>query len=343
MIFTVFCMKKLSCYLIVLCFGLLCQVVSANDNRPLSIEITETESDKIMLQWRVPPTVSIDNIPQFSLENCHSNRRNQFGASGKQYYTCSQGAGGAKLSVDYPQGSLMLATLIRVTWLSGETQTLSVSPGEAEILLPYPETSEGIAKQYFILGVEHIWVGYDHLLFIACLVVIAGRWKQMLITITGFTLAHSITLVVAALGWVSIPVTAVEAVIAFSIVFLATELVRNRRTTLTWRYPVTVSSTFGLLHGFGFAAVLQEIGLPQTELGVALLFFNLGVEVGQVAFVAVMLAGLFVITAAVRSVSSINDQSMTGVNWGLGNYQMLVGYVVGSMASYWLIERVFLI
>ncbi len=115
--------------------------------------------------------------------------------------------------------------------------------------------------------------------------VIAGTWRRILITITGFTIAHSITLALSALGLVRVPIPAVEAAIALSIVFLAVEIVRGDKTSLTYRYPIAVSSSFGLLHGFGFAAVLGETGLPQTEIPAALLFFNVGVELGQIAFV----------------------------------------------------------
>ena len=153
-----------------------------------------------------------------------------------------------------------------------------------------------VAVQYTWLGMEHIWIGFDHLLFVLCLIWIAGSLRRILITITGFTLAHSVTLALSALQIVVLPVPPIEAVIALSVLFLATEIARGEggfngakgangaSGALTWRYPIAVSSTFGLLHGLGFAAVLNEIGLPQTELVTGLVFFNVGVEIGQVVF-----------------------------------------------------------
>lgn len=333
----------LAVILVALCFG-----AAANDNRPLFIELTEQKSQGIELRWKVPLTVSPANRPSFLLPGCTALQSTRFFSElGQQYYRCETAIGSgslaaASLEIVFPQSNPMLATLLRINWNNGETRTLSVSPGQLTIHLPEPETAGGVAWQYFVLGVEHIWMGYDHLLFIACLIVIAGTLKKMLITVTGFTLAHSVTLVLAALELVRLPIVAVEVTIALSIVFLATELVRNRRTTLTWRYPVVVSSTFGLLHGFGFAAVLEEIGLPQTELGLGLLFFNLGVEAGQVAFTMAILVALWLL-ARIWQPNTLQDiepgQQVIRFNWGLGHYQMLTGYVVGSLASYWMVER----
>lgn len=328
---------RLCRWLPTLLLSLACTNTWGNDNRPLFIEITETPAPGINLKWQSPPTVTANNQPQITLDSCttsHSPR-------GHQQSHCSSPLAGSSLSIHYPQQNPMLATLVRIKWLNGETRTLSVSPGETEVLLPQPETTSSIATQYFVLGVEHIWAGLDHLLFIACLVIIAGTLRKMLITITGFTLAHSITLALAAHQWVAVPIAAVEAIIALSIVFLATELVRNNRNTLTWRYPVSVSSSFGLLHGFGFAAVLQDIGLPQTELGTALLFFNLGVEAGQIIYILSVLAALGLLTKTIRHVRSGTSQVATasGCHWQLGALQLPVAYVVGSTASFWLIER----
>jgi hypothetical protein len=173
-------------------------------------------------------------------------------------------------------------------------------------------------------------------LFVACLVLISGTLKRILITVTGFTIAHSITLALAALGVVQVAVAPVEAAIALSIVFLATELVRQQRDTLTWRFPIAVSASFGLLHGFGFASVLGEIGLPQTEIPAALLFFNVGVELGQIAFVLVLLAGLFVLRRAALMLVRVP-------RLGFPNAVAVhrpAGYLVGTLAAFWMVERV---
>ena len=200
--------------------------------------------------------------------------------------------------------------------------------------MPEKEQTWAVAKEYMELGIEHILKGYDHLLFIVCLVLLAGTFKRILITVTGFTVAHSITLALAALEVIKVSVAPVEATIALSIVFVAMELARNRRYTLTWRYPIAVSSTFGLLHGFGFASVLTEIGLPQTEIPAALLFFNLGVEIGQIIFVIVAIATFF---AGKRLIAALRNLTFNDI---LTRIQRPAGYVVGTLAMFWTIDRV---
>ncbi|MDP6586685.1 MAG: HupE/UreJ family protein, partial [Anaerolineales bacterium] len=211
---------------------------------------------------------------------------------------------------------------------NGQVFSQHLGPQQSRWRVPAEETITGVASQYTVLGIEHILSGYDHLLFLACLLFIAGGLRNIVITITGFTLAHSITLAAAALQWLYLPVPAVEASIALSIIFLARELVLNNRQTLSWRRPVLVSISFGLLHGFGFAAVLTEIGLPQTEVPAALLFFNLGVELGQLLFVMV---AAFIFILLTRLVKVVKRQHQ-----GL---QLTCGYGVGILACFWLCER----
>ena len=209
-----------------------------------------------------------------------------------------------------------------------------LSPDVTVWQIPEKEQTWKVIKEYTGLGIEHILKGYDHLLFIVCLVLLAGTFKRILITITGFTIAHSITLALAALGVINVSVAPVEASIALSIVFVAMELARNRRDTLTWRYPIAVSSTFGLLHGFGFAAVLNDIGLPQTEIPAALLFFNIGVELGQLLFVVASIA-LFMAGKAL--IAALRDMTFKEV---LDRVQRPAGYVVGTLAMFWTLDRV---
>jgi hydrogenase/urease accessory protein HupE len=240
------------------------------------------------------------------------------------------------VDIRYPAFNPSVSTLLRVNWASGESHSVLASPNEATIALPAPETTGGVAGEYFVLGVEHILLGYDHLLFVACLVLIAGTLRRMLVTITGFTIAHSITLALAALQLVRVPVPPIEAAIALSVVFLATELVRDRRATITWRYPIAVSASFGLLHGFGFASVLSEIGLPQVEVPTALLFFNIGVEVGQIAFVLALVSAFLSAALALRHLGA----STFLARMRPYPLQRTAGYGVGVLASVWLIDRV---
>ena len=181
---------------------------------------------------------------------------------------------------------------------------------------------------YITLGVEHILLGIDHLLFVlGLLLIVRDKWL-LLKTITSFTVAHSITLAMATLGFVHVPQAPVEAVIALSILFLATELVKQQehRASLTERYPWIVAFIFGLLHGFGFAGALSEVGLPQADIPLALLFFNMGVEVGQLIFVAAVLAVTWSITRL-------------RIKWPLW-VKEIPAYTIGSVAAFWCIERI---
>ncbi|KGJ88603.1 HupE/UreJ family protein [Colwellia psychrerythraea] len=155
-------------------------------------------------------------------------------------------------------------------------------------------------KTYTLLGFEHILNGIDHLLFVACIVLIASNVTKLFWAITGFTLAHSLTLLLSALNIVKLPIPPIEAIIALSIIFLASEIAKHNPASLTYRYPVAVSSSFGLLHGFGFASALMEIGLPETEIPLALLFFNIGVEIGQLAFVFALMLTIHIVTSFMK-------------------------------------------
>jgi hydrogenase/urease accessory protein HupE len=217
--------------------------------------------------------------------------------------------------------------LLRVIDENGAVSSASISPSDPNYTFEAtPDTLDTI-KTYTVLGVEHILEGTDHLLFVACLVMIAATFTKLLWTITGFTLAHSITLFLSALNVVHVPITPIEASIALSIVFLASEIARGDKNSITYRYPGLVSSSFGLLHGFGFASALMEIGLPQQERIYALLFFNVGVEIGQLMFVSVLFAIIFVLNRIWKK--------STDFKW-----DKIVAYVIGSIAMMWLIERV---
>ena len=182
-------------------------------------------------------------------------------------------------------------------------------------------------KTYTVLGIEHILDGTDHLLFVACLVMIAGTFSKLLWTITGFTFAHSITLFLSALDIVRVPIPPIEASIALSIVFLAMEIAKGDKNSLTYRHPGLVSSSFGLLHGFGFASALMEIGLPQQERVYALLFFNVGVEFGQIIFVLFILVVIWFMNLLWKNSSSLE-------------WSKPVSYIIGTIAMMWLLERI---
>ena len=177
--------------------------------------------------------------------------------------------------------------------MDGTTQTIRVTPASPEFVIEASPGHWEVARTYLGLGVEHILLGFDHLLFVLALLVLVRGGKRIVLTVTAFTVAHSITLVAATLGWVALPGAPVEATIALSIVFLAREIamVWRGHASLTERMPWLVAFVFGLLHGLGFAGALAEIGLPQNAIPLALLCFNVGVEVGQLLFVGAVLRG----------------------------------------------------
>jgi hypothetical protein len=218
----------------------------------------------------------------------------------------------------------MVDVLVRIALADGRVVSRLLRP-DAPSFVFTSESAGPAAGGYFILGVEHILLGIDHLLFVLALVLIVRGVGLLVKTVTAFTVAHSITLGLATLGYVTMPSAPVEAVIALSIVFVAAEIVRGLqgRPGLTARAPWLVAGVFGLLHGFGFAGALSEVGLPANDIPLALLWFNVGVEAGQLAFVAVLLA----VMALLRRVHL--------PEWT----PYAPPYAVGSVAMFWVIER----
>jgi hydrogenase/urease accessory protein HupE len=205
--------------------------------------------------------------------------------------------------------------------------TAVVRPSKPYAQLRGERTWYTTAGEYIALGFHHILQGVDHLLFVLGLLLIVKCRMMLLKTITAFTVAHSITLAIATLGYASAPLPPLNAAIALSILFLGPEIVRSWRgeTSLTIRYPWVVAFLFGLLHGFGFASGLSTTGMPKVELPLALLFFNVGVELGQLVFV-------FTSLALVRSFQILE------VRWPR-IVEALPGYAVGSLGAYWTIQR----
>jgi len=232
----------------------------------------------------------------------------------------------------------MTDVLVRVEFADGTSWTQRLTPGRPETRIPARESGFAVAGVYLELGVEHILSGIDHLLFVLALLIITrGGWK-LFKTVTAFTVAHSITLALATLGFVHVPQRPVEAVIALSIVFVASEILRIKTPSplagegggegvisLTARAPWIVAFTFGLLHGFGFAGALSEVGLPQGQIPIALLFFNLGVEAGQLLFIAAVLSFIF----AVRRLR------MPWPRWA----ELVPAYAIGTTAMFWVLQR----
>lgn len=331
-----------------LCLGLAAVVslagsAHADEYRPAYLQLTETRPNTFDVLWKVPArgdlrlrlgvgfTPGVDDLapPRSSLIPGAYIEEWTFNADGGPV---EGKLAGHRITID-GLPSLSTEVLVRIAYLDGATETARLTPASPSFAVVGAPERMDVVNTYLVFGVEHILQGFDHLLFVACLVFIAGTWRRILITVTGFTIAHSITLTMAALGLIGLPIPPIEATIALSIVFLAREIAVDRRDTLTWRYPVAVSSTFGLLHGFGFASALSEIGLPQNEIPAALLAFNIGVEIGQIMFVIFLLA-VFQLIRTVREKTRLN----TGLRRVV--LEKSVAFATGTVAMFWTIQRV---
>jgi len=224
--------------------------------------------------------------------------------------------------------------LVRYQLNTGDTRSQRLTPDVTSFVLSGDPTQLEVAATYLPFGIEHILGGIDHLLFVfALMLLIANGWR-LIGAITAFTVAHSLTLAAATLDLISLPSPPVEAVIALSIMFLASELLQRRRgqTRLSERYPWAVSFSFGLLHGFGFAGALQEIGLPQGEIPLALLSFNLGVEAGQLGFVVVVLALYW-------TLKRLAPALIAAINTPGAHAATISAYAIGGVSAYWFLDR----
>lgn len=221
----------------------------------------------------------------------------------------------------------MVDVLVRVELSDGRVVSRMLRPDSPSFVFSAQDAGPAVSE-YFILGVEHILFGIDHLLFVLALLLIVRGAGLLVKTITAFTIAHSITLGLATLGMVKVAAAPVEAVIALSIVFVAVEIVRLQlgQSSLTARAPWIVALTFGLLHGFGFAGALGDVGLPAKEIPLALLLFNIGVEVGQLAFVG----------AALTIIAMLHRLHLPLPQWS----RLAPPYAIGSLAMFWVIQRI---
>ncbi|MEM6564414.1 MAG: HupE/UreJ family protein [Pseudomonadota bacterium] len=217
----------------------------------------------------------------------------------------------------------------------GFARTFRLTPDTPAVALPAVMSGWAVSGSYLTLGIDHILGGIDHLLFVFALLILIRDIRRLVGAITAFTVAHSITLAAAALGWVVLPVPPVEALIALSVVFLALEIVQDegRPRSLVQRAPWVVSFAFGLLHGLGFASALREIGLPPSDIPLALLSFNVGVEAGQLLFLACVL--LIAAGLRVAAPSLLERQLQPRAPGKRG-----AAYLIGGTAAFWTVERV---
>ncbi len=322
---------------LLLSFLLLSSVAHANKIQLAYLQIqAEQSSDKVPVNdgvityqalWKQPANSGGVLLSlQFSdgVNITHKAEPNLLNGSNIQYFTLTSNTGLANKSITITNLEKTNVEVMLKYQSQDDNYAIRLTPGSPSYTFVKTPSSWQTMQSYTVFGIEHILEGYDHLLFVLCLLLIASTVKKLLWAITGFTLAHSITLVLSTLDIVQLPIVVVEAVIALSIVFLATEIAKNKKQSLTFRYPVAVSSSFGLLHGFGFASVLMELGLPKNDQFLALAFFNVGVELGQVLFIV----GVLLLMALVRRLVDIRK------------YYRVNAYLIGSIASMWLIERV---
>jgi hydrogenase/urease accessory protein HupE len=243
---------------------------------------------------------------------------------------CSGGIEGGVIRIDGLHRT-RTDVLVRFDFANGVSESRRLTPGDASFTVPTIPSRLQVVRTYLVLGIQHILGGIDHLMFVLALLLLVKGTGRLIATVTAFTLAHSLTLAGATLGFVNLPGPPIEATIALSIVFVAAEILRSRqgRTGLTERYPWLVAFIFGLLHGFGFAGALAQIGLPQISIPLALLFFNVGVEIGQLLFIACV----FAVIALGRQISRRVD--LTPLTWT----RAIPPYVIGSFAAFWTFQR----
>jgi hydrogenase/urease accessory protein HupE len=319
-------------FLLLLSLAFLLPSVSlAHDARPVVVTLNEQAPDVFFGTVRVPPVLPANNFPMLLWpEHCSTTAQ-----GGNNIWTCPGGLEGESFSLVYPQANPSLATYFRLNFLDGTSRNMMLTPSETSWEVePAPSPLE-VSFVYTVLGIEHILIGLDHLLFVLGLLVISGTMKRILLTVTGFTLAHSITLFLSTLGIINLPIAPVEAVIALSILFLAHEISRNHTDSWTYRAPVIVSFSFGLLHGLGFASALGDVGVVQEQFLLSLMFFNVGVEFGQLIFIGMV---LIIYQFFRRLYQILHQQAFASVNSAL-NIELLVAYSIGIPSAYWVIER----
>ncbi len=308
-------------------------VARAHEARPAYLEITETGPGRFDVIWRTPVLAGMRLPIALQLPTDLTNEKEptiqELADSLVERRWISAGPGGlAGKRIEFPGLQTSITdVLVRIEMLDGRKWTTVARPSQPWVQVAASQTGLEVVGTYVVEGIRHILFGADHMLFVlGLLLIVRNRW-MLLKTVTAFTIAHSITLAVATLGYADVPVVPLNAAIALSILFLGPEIVRTWRgeTSFTIHHPWVVAFTFGLLHGFGFASALTGAGLPRAELPLALVSFNVGVEIGQLGFIALFLA----------LERSFRVLEVRWPRWA----QALPGYTVGSLGAFWTIQR----
>jgi hypothetical protein len=308
-------MRRLILLLVLSCLA--AGSVNADEIRPGYLELNSTAGDIYSVKWKVPMkgdmVLSLTPVlPDICNERTPPSSMQSAGAMITRWsLTCPGGIFGQRIRIEGLENT-MTDVLVRLVHQDGFTQMMRLTSGETEFEVAAEPSNLDVITVYTALGIEHILIGVDHLLFVFALLLIVNGLRRLVGTITAFTLAHSITLAAATLGFIHVPQAPVEAVIALSILFLAR----------------LVAFIFGLLHGFGFAGALAEIGLPEQSIPLALLFFNVGVELGQLLFVAAVVAAGWLLGKLVRQPS-------------IRGGELVASYLIGGTAAFWVIERTY--
>jgi hypothetical protein len=310
--------------------------IAAHEIRPAYLQIREIAPSKYDVLWKTPAQgdmrLALNVILPPACHNAGEPRATPVGEAFIQRWLtmCDGGLATQQIAIENLEASLT-DVILRFEPLTGAPKTLRMDGATPRVTIPAQQSETAVGATYFRLGVEHILFGFDHLLFVLCLLMLAGGTGRLLWAVTAFTVAHSITLAGTTFGWLHLASAPVEACIALSIAFIAAEIVRVRRggygsaSTVTVRWPWIAAFCFGLLHGLGFASALREIGLPDDAVPLALLFFNLGVEAGQVLFVGAVLA----LAVCWRKYGP----RIPAWSW------RAPPYVAGVLAAFWFLER----
>jgi len=308
----------------------------AHEARPGFLELRQTGPETYSFLWKKPTGGEVEiQIAPVIPEECRlvTPDRQQLTPGAlivRGTLQCRDGIAGKTIAIAGLE-STITDVLVRVHHADGRLESHLLRPTGPFVTLGAATTGLERARGYLQLGIQHIVLGVDHLLFVlGLLLIVKDRW-MLVKTISAFTLAHSITLAIATLGYASAPLPPLNAAIALSILFLGPEIVRSWRgeTSFTIRHPWVVAFAFGLLHGFGFASGLTALGLPQAEIPLALLLFNVGVEIGQLAFV-------FLVLLLERSFRVLEIE---WPHW----VEAFPGYAVGALGAFWTIQRAVLL
>lgn len=331
-------MRVLSSFLLLLVSFISVSKVNAHALEPGYLQLQELDADRWQVLWRVPDVNGSPMPIQAMLPDiCSPNTSPELKFDGRAWLgrwlaRCEGDITGQTVTIkrlNFTQTDVIVQISAEDLQFNGR-----LSPANISMTIPVKPTTWDTLKAYTTLGFEHILEGWDHLLFVFALMLLVSQPWRLFGAVTAFTAAHSVTLAGATLGFISLPGPPVEAVIALSIVFLANELANTTAThqRLTQRAPWLVTFSFGLLHGFGFAGALSDVGIPQGQIAPALLAFNVGVELGQIAFIVVAAAALYLILTAVKRITRSASPRV--------KLDHIASFPIGIVASFWLTERV---